>query len=336
MNLSREAFEAQQRADYAAGKRLPQDDGPRSTRVGPNLRQLPGGGRVSFYDGGRVSSVDTKTDRFKAVQPQVTNSLLTPGGGRVTSVGGGSGNYAADPKTNRYVAPMGTSLSGARKGIQDTIYGAGVIPKGAPIDYNAGASPFRRPDPAKLPSDGPNPGIPSHPLADKYGWKGKSTQPAGSTLMEDQMILREWRANNPAKFFSGKGVSIDGEPDFEESYVPPGKRKKVVGDPWEGMRNPREANAAKTAPKPMGLSLFGGGIPGLLMSMLSGGGGLPKFGGPQVQGAAMPVSTSGPANYTPQGMLHPGTGWTDSATGNDAAYMPQSWQDNPRNYNGGY
>jgi len=165
-------------------------------------------------------------------------------------------------------------------------------------------------------------------LAQRYAYNPGSVQPAGSTLMEDQQAMREWRAKNPAQFYS-KGLSVD-DMQWEDIVIDDPKRKRVT-DPWEGLRAPGEK---RPAAKPLGLSLFGGGVPGLpglLMSLIGG-----AKGGPQVQGAAMPVSTSGPANYTPTGMLHPGTGWTDSATGNDAAYMPQSWQDNPRNYNGGY
>lgn len=49
---------------------------------------------------------------------------------------------------------------------------------------------------------------------------------------------------------------------------------------------------------------------------------------------AMLQQQAGPAAYTPQGNLHPGV--ATASNGNDMAHMPRSYQDNPRNWNGGY
>jgi hypothetical protein len=90
---------------------------------------------------------------------------------------------------------------------------------------------------------------------------------------------------------------------------------------------PQARNAAPTQQRASGMgglfgSIFGGGSP-LNITVP---------GGARTQAVAQP--TSGPAIYTPQGNVHPGALYDNA--GNDAAFMPRAYQDNPRNFNGGY
>lgn len=106
---------------------------------------------------------------------------------------------------------------------------------------------------------------------------------------------------------------------------------------YPGGRAPVGTPQARNAPATQQRS---GGLGGLFGSIFGGGnlgGGKNAInvtvpGGNRTQVVAQP--TSGPAIYTPQGNIHPGSLYDNA--GNDASHMPRAYQDNPRNFNGGY
>jgi hypothetical protein len=103
---------------------------------------------------------------------------------------------------------------------------------------------------------------------------------------------------------------------------PSGKVYYPSNAPQSGVRAPMRPVAA-SAQAPAAQRTSGGWL-----SSLFGGGNE----APRTQAVAQP--TSGPAIYTPQGNVHPGSFYDNS--GNDMAFMPQAYRDNPRNSNGGY
>jgi hypothetical protein len=105
---------------------------------------------------------------------------------------------------------------------------------------------------------------------------------------------------------------------------------------YPGGKAPATASRAAGAPDASSRSggLFGG--------LFGGAGGLFGGGARSANGmvpgigvaTAAAAPAPGPAIYTPQGNVHPGSFYDNS--GNDMAHMPKAYQDNPRNSNGGY
>ncbi len=81
------------------------------------------------------------------------------------------------------------------------------------------------------------------------------------------------------------------------------------------------------------LGLKSSGLGGLLAGLFGGGQQMQPQGGGGLA-AMLGGGGSGPAMATPAGNLHPGA-MTDNF-GNDMAFMPTSYQNDPRNSNGGY
>jgi hypothetical protein len=125
---------------------------------------------------------------------------------------------------------------------------------------------------------------------------------------------------------NSSGKPVRGPGPNSKTYYPTNGATDKVRAPMRPVGNPPAVPGGQRQGGGL-MSLFGGNGGGGLLAGLFGGNSAPR-----VQAVAQP--TSGPAIYTPQGNVHPGSFYDNS--GNDMAFMPQSYQDNPRNSNGGY